>query len=387
MMGARKCRVLHAPSSVGGNPQALSLALKALGVDSTSLVVSQNYLSYGADVVLHRPGGSFLLREVKRVWAVLFYLPRFDVIHYNAGTTVASAYGLDFPMAGQRDASSVLRFLYAGYLRALQKLELFLVTTMRKAVFVTYQGDDARQGDYSLQHFAISIAAQVEPGYYDAVSDQFKRKNILLLSSVARGVYAVNPDLLHVLPPQARFVPYSLFFMTDWIPVYSQAEPRPLRIVHAPSHRKVKGTALILKAFANLKDRGYKFDVLLVEGLSNAEARKVYESADLLVDQLFAGWYGGLAVELMALGKPVLVYLRDGDLHFLPPEMRRELPCIQVTADTVEQELQRVLDMPRAALVELGKRSRAYVERWHDPLKIAADIKRDYEAALQRSRG
>lgn len=387
MMGARKCRVLHAPSSVGGNPQALSLALKALGVDSTSLVVSQNYLSYGADVVLHRPGGSFLLREVKRVWAVLFYLPRFDVIHYNAGTTVASAYGLDFPMAGQRDASSVLRFLYAGYLRALQKLELFLVTTMRKAVFVTYQGDDARQGDYSLQHFAISIAAQVEPGYYDAVSDQFKRNNILLLSSVAQGVYAVNPDLLHVLPPQARFVPYSLFFMTDWIPVYSQAEPRPLRIVHAPSHRKVKGTALILKAFANLKDRGYKFDVLLVEGLSNAEARKVYESADLLVDQLFAGWYGGLAVELMALGKPVLVYLRDGDLHFLPPEMRRELPCIQVTADTVEQELQRVLDMPRAALVELGKRSRAYVERWHDPLKIAADIKRDYEAALQRSRG
>ena len=387
MMGARKCRVLHAPSSVGGNPQALSLALKALGVDSTSLVVSQNYLSYGADVVLHRPGGSFLLREVKRVWAVLFYLPRFDVIHYNAGTTVASAYGLDFPMAGQRDASSVLRFLYAGYLRALQKLELFLVTTMRKAVFVTYQGDDARQGDYSLQHFAISIAAQVEPGYYDAVSDQFKRNNILLLSSVARGVYAVNPDLLHVLPPQARFVPYSLFFMTDWIPVYSQAEPRPLRIVHAPSHRKVKGTALILKAFANLKDRGYKFDVLLVEGLSNAEARKVYESADLLVDQLFAGWYGGLAVELMALGKPVLVYLRDGDLHFLPPAMRRELPCIQVTADTVEQELQRVLDMPRAALVELGKRSRAYVERWHDPLKIAADIKRDYEAALQRSRG
>ncbi len=387
MMGARKCRVLHAPSSVGGNPQALSLALKALGVDSTSLVVSQNYLSYGADVVLHRPGGSFLLREVKRVWAVLFYLPRFDVIHYNAGTTVASAYGLDFPMAGQRNASSVLRFLYAGYLRALQKLELFLVTTMRKAVFVTYQGDDARQGDYSLQHFAISIAAQVEPGYYDAVSDQFKRNNILLLSSVAQGVYAVNPDLLHVLPPQARFVPYSLFFMTDWIPVYSQAEPRPLRIVHAPSHRKVKGTALILKAFANLKDRGYKFDVLLVEGLSNAEARKVYESADLLVDQLFAGWYGGLAVELMALGKPVLVYLRDGDLHFLPPEMRRELPCIQVTADTVEQELQRVLDMPRAALVELGKRSRAYVERWHDPLKIAADIKRDYEAALQRSRG
>ena len=387
MMGAAKYRVLHAPSSVGGNPQALSRALRALGVDSTSLVVSENYLSYGADVVLHRPGGSFLVREIRRLLAILLYLPRFDVIHYNAGTTFATAYGLAFPAAGHRDKSSVLRFLYASYLRALQRFELFMVRVMRKVVFVTYQGDDARQGDYSLKHFAISIAAQVEPGYYDQASDAFKRKSISLLSSVAQCVYAVNPDLLHVLPPRARFVPYSLFFMTDWIPVYSQAEPRPLRIVHAPSHRRVKGTALILQAFANLKDRGYKFDVLLVEGLSNAEARKVYESADLLVDQLFAGWYGGLAVELMALGKPVLVYLREDDLHFLPAEMRRELPCIQVTPDSVEQALQNVLDMPRPELVELGKKSRAYVERWHDPLKIAADIKRDYEAALQRSRG
>ena len=49
--------------------------------------------------------------------------------------------------------------------------------------------------------------------------------------------------------------------------------------------------------------------------------------------------------------------------------------------------LQKLLEMPRMQLVELGKKSRAYVERWHDPLKIAADFKRDYEAALSRPRG
>jgi len=249
-------------------------------------------------------------------------------------------------------------------------------------VFVTYQGDDARQGDYCLQHFAISIASQVEPGYYDAASDAFKRRSIAKLGAIASGMYAVNPDLMHVLPAHARFVPYSLFFMSDWLPRYEQDQPRPLRIVHAPSHRKVKGTDIILAACDALKKDGFAFELVLVEGLSHAQAREVYASADLLIDQLFAGWYGGLAVELMALGKPVVVYLRDEDLHFLPTGMRDDLPFIRVTPDSVRRVLQDVLEMSRSALVALGQRSRAFVERWHDPIVIAAQIKRDYKTAV-----
>ena len=62
--------------------------------------------------------------------------------------------------------------------------------------------------------------------------------------------------------------------------------------------------------------------------LSNKEARKRYETADILIDQLLAGWYGGLAVELMALGKPVICYIREDDLKYIPKEMRDELPII-----------------------------------------------------------
>ena len=81
-------------------------------------------------------------------------------------------------------------------------------------------------------------------------------------------------------------------------------------IGHAPSHRAVKGTNLIIDALNSLKKKGFSFELVLIEGLSNSEARKKYETVDVLVDQLFAGWYGGLAVEAMALGKPVLV-MRD----------------------------------------------------------------------------
>lgn len=89
--------------------------------------------------------------------------------------------------------------------------------------------------------------------------------------------------------------------------------------------------------------------------------------------------FGGLAVELMALGKPVLVYIRDEDLGFIPPEMKADLPFLQITPVTVEDALCDLLLMPRESLVALGKKSRAFVERWHDPLNIARDIKEDYE--------
>ena len=378
-----KCyKVLHAPSAVGGNPQTLSKALRLSEVDSFSLIVTQNYLAYPADMVLYSPGKSLLWRELKRIWAILLFLPRFDIIHYNAGTTIASAYAFTFTKA--QGVKGLFRLTYAWYLRVLQRFELVWIRLLCKPVFITYQGDDARQGDYSLTHFPISIASQVDEGYYCAASDAFKRKSIASLSLLTRQIYAVNPDLLHVLPVGARFIPYSHIFINEWIPAYTQDEPRLLRILHAPSNRKVKGTDLIVGALDRLKIQGFKFELVMVEGMSNAQARQAYTQADVLIDQLFAGWYGGLAVELMALGKPVLVYIRDEDLQFIPPGMKADLPFLRVTPDTIELALKHLLEMPRNDLVTLGKKSRAFVERWHDPQRIAEVIKTDYENALQQ---
>ena len=373
-------KVLHAPSSTGGNPQALSRALRRLGVDSRSLVVSQNYLEYRADIVLHSPGHSLVLRELRRIWAIATELPRCDLVHYNAGTTIASAYAIEFnPNDGIR---GVFRQLYAAYLRGLQFLEWAYVGWLGKPVFVTYQGDDARQGEYCLAHYAITFACRVEPGYYCRVSDAFKRASIARFGGLAQAVYSVNPDLLHVLPDRARFVPYGHVFLDEWVPAYSQDHSGPLRILHAPSHRLIKGTDLILAALEDLKSEGCAFELLLVEGMSNAQAREIYMRTDILVDQLFAGWYGGLAVELMALGKPVLAYIREEDLGYIDPAMREELPIVQATPQSVKDVLRGVLETPRKDLVALGRRSRVFVERWHDPMRIAAHIKLDYELAL-----
>ena len=52
-------------------------------------------------------------------------------------------------------------------------------------------------------------------------------------------------------------------------------------------------------------------DLEIVEGLHHDEALERYARADIVVDQLNAGWYGVFAIEAMALGKPVVTYLHD----------------------------------------------------------------------------
>jgi glycosyltransferase involved in cell wall biosynthesis len=123
-------------------------------------------------------------------------------------------------------------------------------------------------------------------------------------------------------------------------------------------------------------------ELRLVEGLPRVQARKYYEQADLVVDQVLVGWYGGLAVEAMALGKPVVAFIREDDLGFAPEAMRHDLPIISASPDTLAATLREWLTVRRAELVELGRRSRAFVERWHDPERIAERLKRDYEAIL-----
>ena len=376
-------KILHLPYTVGGNPQGLSRHLNLLGVQSETWTLYQNYLAFNANKVIFNEKDRVFVRELKRLWA-LRYIFLFDVIFFNFGTSLYEPFTI--PEEPQR--SHIFKIgmkIYQSYVFFMQKVELALLRISNKIVFIQYQGDDARQGDYCLSHFEITPAQKVEPGYYTAKKDNLKRKQIKTLTRLARKTYALNPDLLHVLPLSAEFLPYSHIALDEWVPNYNQMENRPLRLGHAPTHRGAKGTDLILEAAENLRKAGYEFELDLIEGLSNQEAKKRYAAIDVLIDQLYAGWYGGLAVEAMALGKPVLVYIRDGDLGFIPEGMRRDLPFIQVTPASIETGMKLALDMPRHELLALAHRSRAYVERWHDPLAIAKRIKHDLETATNET--
>jgi glycosyltransferase involved in cell wall biosynthesis len=134
---------------------------------------------------------------------------------------------------------------------------------------------------------------------------------------------------------------------------------RPL-IVHAPSSRRRKGTEHVLAAI-----EGLDADLELVEGLHHDEALERYRAADVVVDQLNAGWYGVFAIEAMALGKPVVTFLHDEAVRRTEEAFGIRVPIVSATAETLREALRPlVADAPRRR--ELGAASRAYVERVHD---------------------
>ena len=110
---------------------------------------------------------------------------------------------------------------------------------------------------------------------------------------------------------------------------------------------------------------------------------RLYHRADLVIDQVLTGWYGGFAVEAMAMGKPVACYIRDADLGYIPEAMRAELPFIRLTPETIEADIAAALAR-RAEWPQWGQQARAFVLRWHHPRRLAAAMIRAYQDPLAR---
>ncbi len=373
-------KVLHCAHLVGGQATSLARAERELGAQSWAVSWQPSVFGYPADEILWPDGASLLRQELAR-WRLLARAAwEFDVIHYNYGSPILNWGALD----GRH--RSMGKGLGGWYAVLNQRIELPFLKRLRKIIAVTYQGDDARQGDFSRRHFEYSIAHEVDDDYYSHVTDESKRQRIRNFSEYADLIYAVNPDLLHVLPKRARFLPYAHIDLESWrctADIGGSTSRRPL-VIHAPSHRAAKGTAYVLDAVEQLRAEGLSFDFRLVEGLTQTDARKLYEQADLVIDQLLAGWYGGFAVETMALEKPVICYLRRSDFVFLPGTMADELPLIDADPHSITPVLREWLQRPSVHRRERGRRGRLFVEKWHDPQKIARSLLVDYQRVLNR---
>jgi glycosyltransferase involved in cell wall biosynthesis len=160
----------------------------------------------------------------------------------------------------------------------------------------------------------------------------------------------------HVVPPGLDLRPFA--------PVPPSDRPRPL-VVHAPSNREKKGTRWVIEACARLP-----VDLDIVEGVPHDVARERYARADIVVDQLNAGWHGVFALECMALGKPVVTYLRPELVDRAEAGYGVRLPIVPATKETLAAALRPLVESP-ALRREVGAASRAYVERVHDIDRIA----------------
>jgi hypothetical protein len=159
-------------------------------------------------------------------------------------------------------------------------------------------------------------------------------------------VLVSEPDLFAVAPT-ATLSP-QVIDLAYWTPTRRPLSEQDgiIRIVHAPSSRRKKGTDFIEQSVDELKQKGYKVELVLAEKLPHHKIRELYEISDIGIDQVLYGWHGKVSVELMALGKPVVCYI-DPDLM----QYRPDLPIVNVTPASLTAELENLIQDKSAARI------------------------------------
>jgi glycosyltransferase involved in cell wall biosynthesis len=250
--------------------------------------------------------------------------------HGNLARRLAAQFAAFAKLAPQTD---VFHF-YFGLTLIPKSLQFPLLRALRKKSVFHYLGSDIRGKSPAQLAYGKRAGAEIV-GSYDAI----------------RWV----PEA-HVIPPGLDLRPFT--------PVPPSDSARPL-VVHAPSNREKKGTQWVIEACRQLN-----LDLDIVEGVPHDVARERYARADIVVDQLNAGWHGVFALESMALGKPVVTYLKADVVERSAEGFGIRIPIVPATKETLVQALRPLVEQP-ALRREIGAQSRAYVERVHDVDKVA----------------
>jgi glycosyltransferase involved in cell wall biosynthesis len=202
------------------------------------------------------------------------------------------------------------------------------------------------------------------PGKACICDEAAGQENQAMIASFATAIFSMG-DMIHYTPTSRNDLFYwPIDLDADdgerYAPKYPEVNAdRPVRIAHAPNHRGFKGTHYLIEAVEQLCREGHQVELVLVEGVSNLQALGIYRTADIVFDQCLIGFHGYFALEALALGKPVIVYIRRPDIYLLAPE---ECPFINAQADQLVTTLRDlVVDRPR--LRSLGVSGRAYVEK------------------------
>jgi O-antigen/teichoic acid export membrane protein/glycosyltransferase involved in cell wall biosynthesis len=176
--------------------------------------------------------------------------------------------------------------------------------------------------------------------------------------------------------PDASVIPPGID-LSSITPTTPSSRRRPV-VVHAPSSRRRKGTDHVIEACA-----GLDVDLRIVEGLRHDEALARYRDADIVVDQLNAGWYGLFAIECMALGKPVITFLHDEAVRRTEEAYGVDVPVVNASAETLHERLAELVDAGPSGRAEIGTASRAYVEHVHDLDSVTDRLLDVYSAVME----
>ncbi|MBS1652575.1 MAG: glycosyltransferase [Bacteroidetes bacterium] len=243
----------------------------------------------------------------------------------------------------------------------------------KKIVFV-FVGDDARWRPAASQEyrmFGLNELPRDEDKFYSKQHLERNLTRIRYAEKYADMIFSrIDQGQLHLRP----YLRWNMMANPENYAHNSKQRKNPI-IVHAPTAKTIKGTKYVLEAFEQLKTEGVEFTVILVENMPHNEAIKVYQNADIIVDQLFIPGTGKVSTEALAMGK-VVISLMAYDKY--PQKNPSDCPIIDANAETFYNVLKELIfDYDkRVALADKGK---GYVEKYLLPKYFCDLIINEFE--------
>ncbi|MGQ0798267.1 MAG: glycosyltransferase family 4 protein [Methanobacteriota archaeon] len=334
-------RVLHAPAEIAGQMSTLVQALREIGQETEGLTYPRDQYRFGGVQEVF-PGGEPPLPQkmLRQVQVIRKAVNRFDLFHFHSGFTLLPK-NLD-PIALKALGKPMVMHFWGSDAR-LYKIAVAHNPWVRECLSERNDAAKERRLRWLAKWIPVALVADAELREY--VADRFERTETI--------PQALDLRMYSPRPPNPD-------------------ERRPL-VVHLPSNPVLKGSAHVLEATNRLRRR-LEFEFVLITGKLHSEALAVLERADIVVDQLLLGAYGVLAVEGMALAKPVVCHLRDDLVHRYPERP----PIVTATPKSFEDTLEALLEDGERRQ-RLGLEGRRYAERNHDAHQIALHLSRLYE--------
>jgi len=217
--------------------------------------------------------------------------------------------------------------------RKLRSFEMFVYWLLRKRVIMQFVGADIRSYKY-LEWKDKNIMTFLEGEDVKDKTLSWQKKMISDSLKYANTILVSTPDLLEIIPT-AVYYPVMID-VKKFLQELDENRPdnvntKEITILHCPSNKQVKGTYYIHESLDRvIKTSQYTIKLILPTqkkhsdgtpyAIDRYELFKLFQEADIIIDQLIIGWYGLQSIEGLLAGKEVICYVDEKLKSYIYPQ-------------------------------------------------------------------
>ena len=233
--------------------------------------------------------------------------------------------------------------------RKLRRLEFRVYTLLNKKIIMHFVGSDIRDPNY-LYWKAEQIESEYKPKDSHPISAQWQMELIQDTEEFAQHIIVSTPDLISLVKNAIYYpVVIDINEFSKELNTHKASESffktNKIKILHAPSNVKLKGSATIYRALSEIEKETNLIEFIYTPDLkretgtvytvSRYELFQLYNEADIVIDQLVIGWYGLQAIEALLANCHVFCYI---DKH-LEKYLEKGCPIINTNAISIKEDI------------------------------------------------